>query len=942
MSVAYHLMLGARDWRPALRDAGTALAWDADRAEITLQPDLPEHHGIGAVTLADRRGASADRFGHLYWISNDRRRIFFCPAGSRDRGLFWDGADLLGPPRGMKGAFGPADPRAQDAPELWAMAATRRGYLVVGTRAPAGLLVFDLHGGGPPAWRPWPEAIPFAPFDIAADPCGGAWILDTPDADAPRLWYLDRDLRIAAPPEQPSTVLTPASPDSFHPVGGAPRSTPETTHPAPIPLSLAGPLAALTPAGIEGLPDGTLLLLDQGPTGEDALVHRLICGTAEAAPIDLLERLSAAFAAAPRSAALDLAFEAAPESGIACRPTLGKLYVAMSSGNRAFAFDLEATAESFDLFARSDFLPLRRFGGKALVAAPEQIVYDSGETWLPLLCLARPRYLREGVLDALSFDGRAPGTVWHRLFLDAHIPSGDRVVVETRASDTVTELAGIPWRREGRLYKRRLNRRTASDQSVIDESERPFHRPFDAAALSRDQTGTWELLFQEAIGRHIQIRLRLLGSGRSTPRIRALRASFPRPSYSERFLPAAYREDPVSAAFLERFLANFEGIYTELSDRIGAVERLFDSRTAPSEALDWLARWVGARLDDDWDDTRRRLFLAHAFQLYRSRGTVRGLIWAIRLATDPCPDARIFSARPGGDPFGPRIAERFAGAALPEAQTVTTGSQPGWITQGTPWTPTQGAKRLDQLWRDFLAQRHAPGGNEAALLPALARLWQSVPLTLSALRFHTQTPGDPAHAADRAQFIRRAFPRGYADIGPDDAGGWRDYLTRKHGAIATLNMAYGLTDGGAHTSFGQVPLPPPDQLPRDGPPLADWIGFATVDLPASRRAHRFTVLVPVQPEDRPQARQDRLARIAAVVERERPSHTQFDVQPYWALFRTGSARIGLDTVVGEGARLTAMVLGASYIGSGFVTRGHPYTVQDRWVSGRDGPGQALG
>ena len=92
------------------------------------------------------------------------------------------------------------------------------------------------------------------------------------------------------------------------------------------------------------------------------------------------------------------------------------------------------------------------------------------------------------------------------------------------------------------------------------------------------------------------MQIRLAGNGRTTPRLRALRAYYPRFSYLNHYLPAVYREDGESAWFLDRFLANVEGTYTAIEDRIAAVQMLFDTRAAPSEALDWLAVINDARL----------------------------------------------------------------------------------------------------------------------------------------------------------------------------------------------------------------------------------------------------------------------------------------------------------------------------------------------------------
>jgi phage tail-like protein len=169
---------------------------------------------------------------------------------------------------------------------------------------------------------------------------------------------------------------------------------------------------------------------------------------------------------------------------------------------------------------------------------------------------------------------------------------------------------------------------------------------------------TYETLIQQARGRFLRVRLTLSGNGERTPRVRAARVWYPRFSYLDRYLPAIYREDPGGASFLERFLANAEGTLTGIEDKIASARALIDPRTAPAEALDWLAGWLGAVLDPSWDEARRRLFVRRAVDLFRLRGTIRGLQIAIHLALDACVgDPLIDGTTPGPEPY--RIVEAF-------------------------------------------------------------------------------------------------------------------------------------------------------------------------------------------------------------------------------------------------------------------------------------------
>ncbi len=140
----------------------------------------------------------------------------------------------------------------------------------------------------------------------------------------------------------------------------------------------------------------------------------------------------------------------------------------------------------------------------------------------------------------------------------------------------------------------------------------------------------------------MQVQLTLLGTGRATPEIRALRLWYPRFSYRDHYLPAIYSEEPAAAGLTERLLANFEGFYTKLEDSIVQLSSLLDPRIAPAEALDWLADWLGVVLHPLWEEERRRFFIRFAHRLYAMRGTVPGLIIALRIFLDETVDESLF------------------------------------------------------------------------------------------------------------------------------------------------------------------------------------------------------------------------------------------------------------------------------------------------------------
>lgn len=94
-----------------------------------------------------------------------------------------------------------------------------------------------------------------------------------------------------------------------------------------------------------------------------------------------------------------------------------------------------------------------------------------------------------------------------------------------------------------------------------------------------------------------------------------------------------YRPQASRADFLGRMLANFEGVLTQLEDRIGAAHLFSDPDATPEPQLDWLAGWLGVAFDPALPEGRRREWLRNAEPLARWHGTRRGLLLALNIAT---------------------------------------------------------------------------------------------------------------------------------------------------------------------------------------------------------------------------------------------------------------------------------------------------------------------
>jgi hypothetical protein len=115
------------------------------------------------------------------------------------------------------------------------------------------------------------------------------------------------------------------------------------------------------------------------------------------------------------------------------------------------------------------------------------------------------------------------------------------------------------------------------------------------------------------------------------------------------------------------------------------------------------------------------------------------------------------------------------------------------------------------------------------------------------------------------------------------------------------------------------------QLPRASQPLWDWYQFQGI-LTIDAAAHQFTVFLPMLPADAQNvtAHRARMELVQRVVDLEKPAHTSYDIQFYWAFFRVGDARLGVDTVLDHGSRapqlLLPVLIGDTYLGASYLSR----------------------
>ncbi len=617
----FWMLADAGDWQPegdpapVYYDAGRQALRLASRSERTL--DLPPPGLSPALSALELTPAARDAFGTRAWWDADRGQvvatgalpgvvpIFTPPAGERptDLALGYDGVLYI--------ALSSGAVAVQDRRDRWDPALLRA-----------------VPGFG--AWR------------IAADPAGGAWLLDRPRRRIARL-------RGYPLPRQAGRAYGP----------GVFRPAEEN----PAPPHLAVFEAAVCPddelpAAIACSPGGRVAVLSWTDPGGVAPLRVLEPGASAFSPPHTLRgaprAFSAAWAAEDRLAVLiPAALAEAP------------VYPVPDGGTGG------------ELLPVGDLYPLRDHDGGPFLHGVDlpphyPIMTPAAGASSPLHHLSLPATASRGTAashpDRPLDSGRAD-TVWHRLYIEADIPPSCGLRVYLAATDEAAPaIAAEDWHehRFGAIFERGAQR--VADQRVDDRtprgawsslpSELPFAEPMLACPPAPGRAGLFTVLIQrphrpvKALrGRFLHVRVELIGDGRATPELAALRAYAPRFSYRDRYLPGLYRESrfgpdadqplrgdqaggATPADFLERFLANFEGLLTGWEDRIAGAHLLTDPDAAPADALAWLGGWIGVGLEAGLSEAQRRRMLREAPALYRARGTLAGLRRALDIATD--------------------------------------------------------------------------------------------------------------------------------------------------------------------------------------------------------------------------------------------------------------------------------------------------------------------
>ena len=108
-----------------------------------------------------------------------------------------------------------------------------------------------------------------------------------------------------------------------------------------------------------------------------------------------------------------------------------------------------------------------------------------------------------------------------------------------------------------------------------------------------------------------------------------------------KWLPSIYqRADLNGRNFYRDFLWIVQHLFGSVEEILDVIHQHFDPYEAPEKFLPWLASWSAMVLEEDWPLEKKRRLIRKAIELYRIRGTVKGLKLFISLFTGHEPDIK--------------------------------------------------------------------------------------------------------------------------------------------------------------------------------------------------------------------------------------------------------------------------------------------------------------
>src|SRR5438067_722959 len=108
-----------------------------------------------------------------------------------------------------------------------------------------------------------------------------------------------------------------------------------------------------------------------------------------------------------------------------------------------------------------------------------------------------------------------------------------------------------------------------------------------------------------------------------------------------KWLPSIYQRADINGRnFYRDFLWIIQHLFGSIEEILDVIHQYFDPYESPEKFLPWLASWSAMVLEEDWPIEKKRRLIRKAIELYRIRGTVKGIKLFIALFTGHEPDIK--------------------------------------------------------------------------------------------------------------------------------------------------------------------------------------------------------------------------------------------------------------------------------------------------------------
>ncbi len=252
----------------------------------------------------------------------------------------------------------------------------------------------------------------------------------------------------------------------------------------------------------------------------------------------------------------------------------------------------------------------------------------------------------EGIYFSKVLDSGIHECQWHGLAVNLNLPAKTFVKVFYYSFDDPLLKSNID-----KIFsdkEKPLQDKKESIDNIIPEIKWIGPETFSDKNISTKNNAK-NMLFRQKTGRYLLLKLSLSTFDETvSPSLKEMKVYYPRNSYL-RYLPATYQEDPASKNFLESFLSIFETVFYGLDTRIENIFRYFDVDTVPQNFLSWIASWLNFAIEEDWDESKKYLFIKKAAMLYKYKGTSAAIEALIEIYTGNKPI--IIEHSKSGKPF---------------------------------------------------------------------------------------------------------------------------------------------------------------------------------------------------------------------------------------------------------------------------------------------------